>query len=92
MMKILYAYDWVCGKEFTTEDLSDSDQNFLICATAKKMTLMFMECPECGIMFSYNTVSGESRASHLINPNKKVPVLHKTLKEFNAILKKDKQI
>ncbi|MGY0041109.1 hypothetical protein [Pedobacter sp. NJ-S-72] len=88
MTKIICPYDWVCGKEFTTEDLSASDQEFVASATAKKMTFMFIECPECQVTFSYNILSGESRASHLINPHQIISV-HKTLKEFNSILKKD---
>jgi len=89
MIKIICPYDWICGKEFTTEDLSASVKDFVVRATAKKMTLTFVECPWCNVMFSYNPVSGESTASHLVNPDKIVTV-HKTLKEFNAILKKDK--
>ena len=89
MTKIICPYDWICGKEFTIEDLSTSDQHFVAVATAKKMMLMFMDCPECQVTFSYNTVSGESRPSHLINPDIIISV-HKTLKEFNSILKKDK--
>jgi hypothetical protein len=89
MTKIICPYDWICGKEFTTEDLSTSDKDFVISGTAKKMTLMFIECPECKVTFSYNTISGESTASHLTSPDKIVPA-GKTLKEFNAILKKDR--
>jgi hypothetical protein len=89
MIKITCPYNWICGKEFTTEDLSTSDKDFVASATAKKMTLMFIECPECNVTFSYNTVSGESKASHLINPDQ-IIIERKTLKEFNAILKKDR--
>lgn len=88
-MKITCPYDWVCGKEFAADQLSTSDREFLVNATAKKMTMMFIECPECNVMFSYNTVSGESTASDLTNPHQKVKA-YKTLKEFNLILKKDK--
>lgn len=89
MTKIICPYNWICGKEFTIEDLSTPDKDFVISATAKKMTLMFIECPECNTTFSYNTINGESTASHLTNPDKIVSK-YKTLKEFNAILKKDK--
>lgn len=92
MIKISCPYDWVCGQEFTIEELSNHDRDFVISATAKKMKLIFIDCPVCKVAFSYNPSSNESTASGMINPDqkeKKGPV-RKTLKEFNTLLKKDK--
>ncbi|AMP97925.1 hypothetical protein AY601_0990 [Pedobacter cryoconitis] len=92
MIKISCPYDWVCGQEFTIDELSAHDQDFVISAAAKKMKLIFIDCPVCKVTFSYNPSSNVSTASEMINPDqkdKKGPV-RKTLKEFNALLKKDK--
>ena len=92
MIKISCPYDWVCGREFTTEELSSHDRDFVISAAAKKMKLIFIDCPVCKVSFSYNPSTNESIASGMINPDqkeKKGPV-RKTLEEFNTLLKKDK--
>jgi len=92
MIKISCPYDWVCGQEFTVEELSSHDRDFVISATAKKMKLIFIDCPVCKVTFSYNPSSNESTASGMINPDQKEKkeTVRKTLKEFNALLKKDK--
>ncbi|WP_367867842.1 hypothetical protein [Pedobacter sp. WC2423] len=92
MIKISCPYNWICGREFTTEELSSHDRDFVISAAAKKMKLIFIDCPVCKVSFSYNPSTNESIASGMMNPDqkeKKGPV-RKTLKEFNTLLKKDK--
>lgn len=91
MIKISCPYDWVCGHEFTVEDLNSHDRDFVISATAKNMKLIFIDCPVCGNSFSYNPSTNESTASGMINPDqqvKKGPV-RKTWRAFNTLLKKD---
>ncbi|RAJ27257.1 hypothetical protein [Pedobacter cryoconitis] len=92
MIKISCPYDWICGQEFTTDELSSHDRDFVISAAAKNMKLIFIDCPVCNVTFSYNPSSNKSIASGMINPDqhaKKEPV-RKTLKAFNTLLKKDK--
>lgn len=92
MIKISCPYDWVCGQKFTIEELSSHDRDFVISATAKKMKLIFIDCPVCENSFSYNPSANESTASGMINPGqqlKKEPV-RKTWEAFNTLLKKDK--
>lgn len=91
MIKISCPYDWVCGQEFTVEELSSHDRDFVISATAKKMKLIFIDCPVCKVTFSYNPSTNESIASDMINPDQQVKKepLRKTWKSFNTLLKRD---
>ena len=91
MKKIICPYDWDCGKEFKTAELNDYDSEFLESATDKKMTLMFIHCPKCTRMFSFDTVEWNGEPSHAKNPNEKdIIKKKKSIRELTKILEKKK--
>ena len=89
MKSITCPYNWDCGKDFIDNELNDYDLEFLKSATDKKMTMMFIHCPKCTRMFSFDTVEWKSKPSHAINPNKKE--LHKKEKSYQTSSVKSNQ-
>ena len=91
MKTITCPYEWDCGNEFKTTELNDYDSEFLESATNKKMTLMFIHCPKCTRMFSFDTTEWIGKPSHAKNPNEKnIIKKEKSIKELVKILKKNK--
>lgn len=89
-------YDSVCGFEFEPTRLNDKDYSFLQSAVKKKMTFMFITCPNCSRSFKFDTVKWESEASMKIrngfqaNESKKSPQqLLRVLRDYGVELRKD---
>jgi hypothetical protein len=90
MKVIICPYYWDCGKTYTAKALDKSDVDFLQSAILKKMTFMFLNCPNCSRMFKFNPVAWEAEASHALAPDIPVNKKQKTTKQLTAILKKEK--
>ena len=91
MKEIECPYNWDCGEKFETTKLNDYDSDFLESATVNKMKMMFIHCPECTRMFSFDTVEWKATASHATNPNKKtIKKKKKSIIELKEIIEKNK--
>ncbi|MGV8868953.1 MAG: hypothetical protein ACOH2S_18690 [Janthinobacterium svalbardensis] len=68
MTGITCPYDGDCGHHFDSSAMDAPDGAFLKTAIGKKMTFMFLHCPECSRMFQFNPVAWTAQACEAVAP------------------------